>query len=45
MRRAAIITAIGVATVVAVLLLFAYAFPWVDRTFVSDPVLGAVLRP
>ena len=27
----------------AVWLLFTVVFPWVDRTFVSDPVLGAGL--
>ena len=43
MRRAVTIVLVGAAIAVAVWLLFAYVFPWVDRTFVSDPVLGAVL--
>jgi hypothetical protein len=32
---------IVVAVVVAVVLLFTVVFPWFDRTFVDDPVLGA----
>ncbi len=39
------VTRAGVLVVVAVLvvwLLFAFVFPWVDRTFVSDPTLGLV---
>ena len=43
MRRAVTILVLLAAVAVVVWLLFAYVFPWVDRTFVSDPVLGAVL--
>lgn len=31
-----------VAIAAAVVVLFTIVFPWVDRTFVNDPVLGAV---
>lgn len=45
MRRVAVVAGLAVVAAVAVWVLFSYVFPWVDRTFVSDPVLGAVLRP
>lgn len=35
--RALVVT---VVLVVVVVLLFTLVFPWVDRTFVTDPVLG-----
>lgn len=41
MRRVLGGVALAVCIVAAVWLLFAYVFPWVDRTFVTDPVLGA----
>ncbi len=43
MRRVVVVAGLGVLAAIAVWLLFAYVFPWVDRTFVSDPVLGAAL--
>ena len=40
MRRA-VLVALGLVAIAAVVyLLFTVVFPWVDQTFVSDPVLG-----
>lgn len=41
MSRPARVLLLVVAAVVAVVLLFTVVFPWVDRTFVADPVLDA----
>ena len=41
-RALRVLVLLGVVAVV-VWLLFAYVFPWVDRSFVSDPVLGLAL--
>lgn len=36
---------IGVVVVLAVIyLLFTVVFPWVDRTFITDPVVGAAVN-
>ncbi len=40
MRRAVLLVLGLVAIAVVVYLLFTIVFPWVDQTFVSDPVLG-----
>ncbi len=39
--RAVRIAVLVVLTVAAVVLLFTVVFPWFDRTFIDDPVLGA----
>ncbi len=44
MRRPALVLLAAVALVAIVWVLFTIVFPWVDRTFVSDPVLGFVVR-
>lgn len=41
-RGARVILLIAIGLIV-IWLLFTVVFPWVDRTFVSDPVLGQVL--
>lgn len=41
MNRPVRILLLVVAAIVAVALLFTVVFPWVDRTFVEDPVLDA----
>lgn len=38
MRRVGLLVVLAV---VLVVLLFLVVFPWVDRTFVTDPTLGA----
>ncbi len=40
MRRALLLVLGLVAIAAIVYLLFTVIFPWVDQTFVSDPVLG-----
>ena len=40
MRRAVLLVAGLAALAFVVYLLFTIVFPWVDQTFVSDPVLG-----
>jgi hypothetical protein len=43
MSRAARMALITVIVLVAVVLLFTVVFPWFDRTFVNDPVIGAIV--
>ena len=40
MNRAARILLIAVVALVVLWALFTIVFPWVDRTFVTDPVVG-----
>lgn len=40
MRRLLLVLAGVVVAVAVVALLFTVVFPWVDRTFIADPVIG-----
>lgn len=43
MNRFVRVALLALAAVVVVAVLFLVVFPWVDRTFVTDPVVGATL--
>ncbi|HEY8338754.1 MAG TPA: hypothetical protein VIK95_02735 [Egibacteraceae bacterium] len=43
MNRPLRVVLLLIAIAAAVVLLFTVVFPWVDRTFVNDPVLGTAL--
>ena len=45
MSRPLRVALVTVALLAAVALLFLVVFPWVDRTFVTDPVLGVAVVP
>ena len=45
MRTPARVVLLVFAALAVVYLLFTVIFPWVDRTFVTDPVLGAAGSP
>lgn len=44
MSRPVRVLLLAVAVVAVVVLLFTVVFPWIDRTFVTDPVVGGA-RP
>lgn len=44
-RRAVRAVLVVVAAIALVALLFEVVFPWVDRTFVNDPVLDGASAP
>lgn len=41
MRRVLLVLAGVVVALAVVALLFTVVFPWVDRTFITDPVIGS----
>jgi hypothetical protein len=41
-NRAVRIVVLILAAAVVVVVLFEFAFPWFDRTFVNDPTLGSM---
>lgn len=43
MNRVVRVVLLVVVTLAVVALLFLVVFPWVDRTFVTDPVVGTAL--